>query len=155
MTWTWEATGAPHNVLFIPEGEQPPPLFDVVPQEGGPPTLVLNEASWQPAGGNAFNSDEFHNSGMKFGPVVPVVPPGFTPTGSYSLTFDQPGTYAYICALHVAQGMTGTITVGQGIAVPPGVGDFAPTPIAGAAAGVAGLVLLAGGGLMLRRRFKA
>lgn len=37
---------------------------------------------------------------------------GYTYTGgSYQRTFTTPGTYAYYCAYHGAQGMQGTITV--------------------------------------------
>lgn len=36
---------------------------------------------------------------------------GGTPGGSYSVTFNQAGSYPYHCTYHGAQGMTGTITV--------------------------------------------
>lgn len=31
--------------------------------------------------------------------------------GSYSFTFDQPGTYSYFCVAHKTAGMVGTVTV--------------------------------------------
>ncbi len=31
--------------------------------------------------------------------------------GSFSFTFDEPGTYDYVCTIHAAQGMVGTVTV--------------------------------------------
>lgn len=34
--------------------------------------------------------------------------------GTFSFTFEEPGTYAYYCALHEAQGMVGTVTVTDG-----------------------------------------
>jgi plastocyanin len=38
--------------------------------------------------------------------------------GTFSFTFEEPGTYAYYCIPHEAQGMTGTVTVAGG-----GAGD--------------------------------
>ena len=40
--------------------------------------------------------------------------------GTFSFTFEEPGTYAYYCIPHEAQGMTGTVTVAGG-----GAGDSA------------------------------
>ena len=34
--------------------------------------------------------------------------------GTFSFTFEEPGTYAYYCAPHEAQGMVGTVTVTGG-----------------------------------------
>ena len=34
--------------------------------------------------------------------------------GTFSFTFEEPGTYGYYCIPHEAQGMTGTITVTDG-----------------------------------------
>ena len=40
--------------------------------------------------------------------------------GTFSFTFEEPGTYGYYCIPHEAQGMTGTVTVAGG-----GAGDSA------------------------------
>ena len=43
-------------------------------------------------------------------PMYPCTPVS-TPAGTYTRTFNAPGTYGYHCANHSLQGMTGTITV--------------------------------------------
>ena len=50
--------------------------------------------------------------------------------GTFSFTFDEPGTYAYYCMPHEAQGMVGTVTVtGGGAQQAAGAGaqQLAPT----------------------------
>ncbi len=42
--------------------------------------------------------------------------------GTFSFTFEEPGTYGYYCIPHEAQGMTGTVTVAGG-AGDPATGD--------------------------------
>jgi plastocyanin len=48
------------------------------------------------------------------------------PSEGFSWFFDQPGTFAYVCALH--PWMTGKIVVGDGLAPPPPPDDVAPPP---------------------------
>lgn len=44
-------------------------------------------------------------------PPTPLFDSGLRSSGSFTFTFDTPGTYDYICEIHVGMGMTGTITV--------------------------------------------
>ncbi|HXV12821.1 MAG TPA: plastocyanin/azurin family copper-binding protein [Candidatus Krumholzibacteria bacterium] len=44
-------------------------------------------------------------------PPSPLFDSGQRSSGSFAFTFDTPGTYNYICEIHVGMGMTGTITV--------------------------------------------
>ncbi len=83
--------------------------------------------------------------------------------GTFSFTFDEPGTYAYFCRPHEAVGMVGTVTVtggggdtraqtGGGTTAPavPETGGPRPASLIGAAlAAGAGVLVLAA---MLRRR---
>ena len=41
----------------------------------------------------------------------PLDSPNLPPGSTYSFTFRQPGVYAYICKIHLAQGQVGTIVV--------------------------------------------
>jgi plastocyanin len=47
--------------------------------------------------------------------------------GSFSFTFNEPGTYRYFCRPHEAQGMVGTVTVSGGGA--QAGGETAPAPL--------------------------
>ena len=44
-------------------------------------------------------------------PPTPLFDSGNRSSGTFSFTFDAPGTYDYFCEVHFAMGMTGTITV--------------------------------------------
>jgi plastocyanin len=44
-------------------------------------------------------------------PPSPLFDSGQRSSGSFAFLFDTPGTYNYICEIHVGMGMTGTITV--------------------------------------------
>jgi len=51
--------------------------------------------------------------------------------GTFSFTFEEPGTYGYYCVPHEAQGMTGTVTVaGGGGAGVSATGGGAQAPLA-------------------------
>jgi plastocyanin len=152
VKWSWEATAAPHNVMFLPEGQDPPEFIIPEPQEAGPPNLVVNPVVLEPAGGDVFQPGELLNSGVRFGPEVPP-PPGFATGATYSLTFNQEGTFNYVCTLHVGQGMIGTINViSQRPTAAPLVGDFAPPTVALASAATLGFGLVVFGGILLVRR---
>lgn len=44
-------------------------------------------------------------------PPAPEFDSGNRSSGTFTRTFDTPGTYTYFCAIHFGMGMTGTITV--------------------------------------------
>jgi plastocyanin len=101
VTWVNE-TPAAHTVTLT--GNAPP---------AGDPTM--------PTPGKSYTGG-FASSGiMGKSPGVPF----FTGGDRYSLTFPNPGTYSYICVLHIDQGMAGVIEVGA-----PGSGGAAPSPSA-------------------------
>lgn len=62
---------------------------------------VWNSGSVEPAGTGTCDPND------------PYCTPGTSPAGTYQRTFNTVGTYPYHCQFHVAQGMTGTITVTQ------------------------------------------
>jgi len=95
-----------HQVAFFPG--QPAPEF-VVPQEqaGGPPLLVVNPMvafPTKPAG--EYDGTQSFSSGLMGLPIADN--PGGT---TFALTFSEPGTHEYVCAVHRALGLKGTITV--------------------------------------------
>ena len=147
----WDATEAPHNIIFIPEGQENPFFIQVEPQEFGPPNFLMNPAAFDEAGGRDFDPGAIQNSGIRFAPHVSP-PPGFATGESYSLNFKEEGTYTYICSLHFPQGMGGTITVKVPFVIPPSVGGYAPGASVGIIAGAIGVLLLVGGAFVLRRR---
>ena len=94
-----------HTVTFNP-GPPPPEFVIPTPQEGGPPLLLVNPEVMFPVKHSAeFDPSQYYNSGLiGFG--------GELPGGSgFSLTFNQTGTFHYVCVLHRELGMKGTVTV--------------------------------------------
>lgn len=93
-----------HHVAFHP-GEPVPEFVLPEPQDAGPPILVVNPkvlAPIKPSG--EFDGTAYFSSGLiGAGPV-----PGGT---TFAMTFTEPGTYNYVCAVHRPLGMEGTITV--------------------------------------------
>jgi len=89
VTWTALDPATPHTVTFGPEPANPNPPAGL----DGPGHATINSPT------QAVNSGF-----MGVGPGRP----GGT---QLSVTFTQPGTYAYICALHDDLGMAGTIIV--------------------------------------------
>jgi plastocyanin len=92
-----------HSVSF-PNTTPAPEFILPVPQPGGPPQLTLNPLEVIPAKPTAtYDPTRYYNS-SDLGP--------FSMAGySWSLAFDKPGTYAYLCLIHKDLGMKGTITV--------------------------------------------
>ncbi|MEJ2558317.1 MAG: plastocyanin/azurin family copper-binding protein [Anaerolineae bacterium] len=145
VEWTQKDVEAPHTITFT-SGGQEPELVLAEPQQSGPPKLVLNPEVLAPAGGTTYSGQGYFNSGLVWGTEVPIPGPR-----TYSLTFDTPGTYNYICVLHDPLGMVGQVTVlaqGAAPAQLPTTGGGSDTP------GVlwfvvAGLLLVAAGVLVL------
>ena len=88
VNWNWNAEEI-HTVTFAPVG----PPFSV---SGG--QIVLGPGFF-PAGGSSYTCG-YANSGI-FGISAP--------SNTYSLTFPNTGTYAYLCLIH--PGMNGTVNV--------------------------------------------
>ena len=86
---------------------------------GGPPAGDPT----QPTKGKSYTGG-FASSGI-IGKAPGVGPELFTGGDRFSLTFPNPGTYTYICILHIDQGMAGVVEVGA-----PGSGGAAPSPAA-------------------------
>ena len=91
-TINWSASRI-HTVTFLPEGMSPEEVF---PSEA---------AAVAPLGGTTFDGTEPASSGF-----LNVPGPGGLAT-DYSLTFPEPGTYPYFCAIHASLGQLGVVTV--------------------------------------------
>ncbi len=101
-TVIWGATYF-HTVSFVPRPPNPD-LLNMVPQAAGPPRVFLNPVSFTPARPSpTFDPTKLYNSAD----IGAFSPGGF----SWALTFDKPGTYEYVCLVHVDLGMKGTVTV--------------------------------------------
>jgi plastocyanin len=105
VEWTQDDVETPHTVTLT-SGEKEPEMVIPESQAGGPPKLLLNSQVTEPAGGATYSGIGYFNSGFIWGTKVPIPGPR-----TYSLTFDTPGTYEYICVLHDMMGMNGHITV--------------------------------------------
>ncbi|HXF63778.1 MAG TPA: plastocyanin/azurin family copper-binding protein [Caldilineaceae bacterium] len=107
-TVTWQiGSDEPHTATFL-SGEPAPP--DPIPVPGGGPTdIMLNPVGAFPSRApdapvETYDGTGYRNSGfLSNGTVVP-------PLESYSLTFEEPGVYSYICLIHPAT-MVGEIIV--------------------------------------------
>jgi len=103
VTWINKDINAPHTVTFGVEIPGPP---------GAPPGFL-------PYGGSSVSSTSDQvNSGflvsqelIDYLNVSSQIPPGFVVTRQVTLTFPNPGTYHYVCALHDFLGMVGTVVV--------------------------------------------
>lgn len=78
----------------------------VEPQQRKPPKFVLNPLVIKPAGSKVYNGTDYFNSGAIWDTMVPLPEPQ-----NYTLTFDMPGTYKYLCIFHDYMGMKGLISV--------------------------------------------
>lgn len=89
---TWEFPGTePHSVTFLPEGQTPPP-------PGSDPALNQGNEAAGPVDGETLI-----NSGLR-----PAGPGAAEP---FEVSFDEPGTYSYVCVIHPL--MVGEVTVGD------------------------------------------
>lgn len=105
VVWVQGDVDTPHTVTFTSGGTEPE-LVLPEPQPQGPPKLILNPIILAPAGGASYGGTGYYNSGFIWGTLTPIPGPH-----SYSLTFDTPGSFEYVCALHDMMGMKGQITV--------------------------------------------
>ncbi|MCJ7444416.1 MAG: plastocyanin/azurin family copper-binding protein [Methanotrichaceae archaeon] len=105
VEWTRGDVETPHTITFLSGGKEPE-LVLVEPQQSGSPKFVLNPVVLMPTEGKVYNGTNYFNSGAIWGIMVPLPGPQ-----NYSLTFDKPGTYEYICIFHDYMGMKGQISV--------------------------------------------
>jgi hypothetical protein len=76
------------------------------------PVIALNPLVWSPFGGDTYSGTGIASSGVRFGEQGPAGRPT-----SYSLTFDTPGVYNYLCLMHGPR-MSGTVTVADMVGLP-------------------------------------
>jgi plastocyanin len=91
VTWSLDSTEF-HDVVFTGGGKPP----DFV--EPGPDGVFINPLAALPQGGSTYDGGGLAGSGL------------LNKGETYSLTFPNPGTYTYYCAIHA--GMVGSIQVG-------------------------------------------
>jgi len=112
-TVTWKiGSDEVHTATFLTEEGMPP---DPIPVPGGGPTdIMLNPMNFfssraPDAPVESYDGTGYRNSGfLSVGKITP-------PNESYSLTFDKPGTYSYICLIHPGT-MHGTVVVEEATA---------------------------------------
>jgi plastocyanin len=126
-TVTWKFEGDLHTVSFttgtrpaglvIPSSQAPP--GEVIPRgflpvPGGPEGVTMVNPLWvfptrkadQPV--EKYSGTGFVNSGIM---SRTALFPGTPPIQTFSVTFDTPGTFQYLCLLHQEFGMRGTVEV--------------------------------------------
>ena len=93
----------PHTVSFLAGGEAPE-FVQVVPQEAGPPLLLLAPQVLGPVGDAAsYDGTTYLNSGF-------IGDPSEFPTPVFTARFTRPGRFEYVCLLH-PWSMRGIVTV--------------------------------------------
>jgi plastocyanin len=105
VEWIQGDVESPHTVTFLSGGKEPE-LVLVEPQKNGSPEFVLNPVVQNPASGKVYSGKGYFNSGAIWGTMVPLIGPR-----NYTLTFDKPGDYEYLCIFHDYMGMKGHIGV--------------------------------------------
>ena len=104
VRWINEGPLEPHVVTFTSGGEVPAYIVPE-PQDTGPPRLPFNPRHAAPAGAKTYDGTGYVNSGLLGGVF-------FNPdVKEWSLKFTAAGEFAYVCPVHYALGMTGTIVV--------------------------------------------
>ncbi|MFQ6026346.1 MAG: SMP-30/gluconolactonase/LRE family protein [Dehalococcoidia bacterium] len=95
-----------HTVTFAP-GREAPTIEVVIPQPQGPPRIeVSSEVLFPHRPADTFDGTGYWNSGLIDTDVHR--PPGGS---SFSMTFSEPGSFDYVCAVHQVLGMAGTVNV--------------------------------------------
>ena len=105
VTWVVRDPLEIHTVTFT-GGEKPPDFVVVEAQAQGPPKLLFPTKIAAQTSLKAHPGKGWVNSGILFPPGAPGNPPT-----SFSLTFNTPGRYDYICLVHVPWGMKSAIIV--------------------------------------------
>ncbi len=105
ITWTAKDPHEIHTVTFYDQAGKVPEFIVPDPQPNGPPKLIMNNVA--PEGGTRVESQGMYNSGI------------LGPEQSYTFTFPKPGTYSYVCVVHAAEGMFGSVRVEAASALPP------------------------------------
>ena len=109
--------GVPHTVTFLAPGQSMPETWGVALPDGTPVTpgmppldpsvqprlISINREPVRPS--PTYDGQSYYSSGQIGGE-----PPGRFGT-TWALTFDTPGTFEYVCILHLDVGMRGQITV--------------------------------------------
>ncbi len=110
-TVTWKRNSNEiHTVTFLQTGQALPDIFLG-------PTLVLNPLAYEvvPASGSTFTADQYINSG--------IIGPDPGQVSSYSLKFNDQGTFTYYCIVH------GTMMTGKIVVDPPDVREPSPAQV--------------------------
>ena len=97
VRWVNPDPEVPHTVTFLPGGGLPDP--------NAPPPADLNP--FASSGGNVYTGDNFVSLAVSNDPRYQ----GPGASGSGMVQFTAPGTYSFVCILHLVDGMVGTITV--------------------------------------------
>lgn len=100
-TVEWTSTTI-HTVTFLEEGQDPNTLDPFATAPAKP--------------SDTYDGDSFYNSGLigpEGGPQAPT---------TFDLTFEDVGTFNYLCLLHAPLGQTGTVTVSEAPSQLPGTG---------------------------------
>lgn len=150
VEWSIPTAHGFHNVLF---GDANAPIFNIEPQQSGPPKAYLNNEVFGPVGANPGT---YAGTGVASAGIVvgkDDLAPGAPFVGSYALTFTQPGSYNYVCALHDEMGMKAVVNVSSAGGMTPGMPTTGGGPnwdllLLAISLGVTALV----GGLVLRFR---
>jgi plastocyanin len=94
----------PHTITYLSGGDDPE-LITPLPQQGGPPILLVNPKVLMPAplSPAPYDGTGYYNSGL-------MLTRGPTPQ-AFTVTYTKSGTFKYQCIIHDEDGMTGTIVV--------------------------------------------
>jgi plastocyanin len=106
VVWTLSPSNrAPHTVTFL-NGQPEPPLIDLVTPPGGTAVPYVAAGTFFPS----MPTPELTRTGLYSSGLVTPPPPG---TGSWSIVVGDvtSGPLRYICLLHDASGMRGTLQV--------------------------------------------
>ena len=112
VTWKMNTEGDPHSIIFTDQ----PPEDDVIPVPGeggsrgdtlfgggGPGPSMLNPKILFPTRDEGTRSEVWRGSGyITSGIMFPKLqqPPDIPLIDSFSLNFDRPGVYPYVCGMH-------------------------------------------------------